>query len=278
MSNVKLAGPARESGWRRLAIGSWGDKTDPTIYGLMDLDARAMLARVEAERAAGVHLTVTQLVGRGLAEAIARCPDVNVILRRRRVWQRATVDIFMHVSVPADDGDPAKAELSGVKIAKADQLDLPAFVEAVRDKVRATRERRDQALDKTRASVAAIPRFLVKPALFLTRWLSYDLNLDLRALGVAPDPFGSAAVTSVGMMGIETAFAPLYPIGGPPILITVGAIKDRAVVEDGEVVARPVLRLGGTFDHRLLDGSHIAALAKQLRSILEAEVSEAWRA
>lgn len=277
MGNVRLRGPARESAWRRLAVGSWGPQSDPTIYGLLDLDARAMLRRIEAERELGVRLTVTHLVGRGVSEALARCPEANVILRGRRVWQRAAVDLFLQVAVPAEDGDPAKAELSGVKIEAADELSLVEFAAACREQIEGTRVHGDRALDKTRKSMSRIPRFAVRPLLRLSRWLNYDLNVDLSWAGVARDPFGSVAVTSLGMMGVETAFAPLYPIGGPPVLITVGAVKERAVVEHGEVVARPILRLGGTFDHRVFDGFQIAGFAKQLRAILEDEVAEAWR-
>ena len=264
MANVQLDGPARESGWRRLSVGSWGELTDPQIYGLMDIDARAMLARIEAERAAGVRVTVTQLVGRGVAEALRRCPSANVVLRRRRIWQRSSVDVFMHVAVPSKDGDRAGAELSGVKVAGAERLGLREFVGEAERQIEGTRVRHDQALDKTRVSVSRIPRLLLRPMLRLSRWLAYDLNLDLSKFGVASDPFGSVAVTSVGMLGIETAFAPLYPIGGPPVLLTVGAIKDRAVVEHGEIVVRPILRVAG--------------LAKELRSILEVEVADAWPA
>lgn len=276
MPNVNFVGPARESSWRRLAVSSWGPVTDPQIYGLIDLDARAMLERIESERAAGVHVTVTHLVGRGVAEALRRCPMANVVLRRRRLWQRASVDVFMHVSVPSDDGDPAKAELSGVKIVGAEQLDLHGFVSETKRQIVGTRERKDQALDKTRASISRIPRRLIRSILLFSRWLTNDLNLDLSRFGVARDPFGSVLVTSLGMFGIETAFAPLYPIGGPPVLLTVGVIKQRAVVEDGEIVARPMLRIGGTFDHRTIDGFQIAQLAAALRQILEHEVRDAW--
>jgi pyruvate dehydrogenase E2 component (dihydrolipoamide acetyltransferase) len=278
MANVDYDGPAPASAWRRLAVGSWGELTDPQIYGLIDLDARAMLARIEAERAAGVRLTVTQLVGRGIAEALRRCPSANVVLRRRRVWQRASVDVFMHVAVPAQSGDPSKAELSGVKIDRADQLDLRAFVAEFEQQLERTRVRRDQAIDRTRTTVARIPRLLLRPLLRLTQWLTYDLNLDLSRFGVARDPFGSVAVTSVGMLGIETAFAPLYPIGGPPVLLTVGAISPRPIVDEhGAIVARPILRIAGTFDHRVVDGVQIAKLAGELRAILEVEVADAWR-
>ncbi len=276
MPNLNLEGPARESGWRRLAVGSWGALGDPQIYGLIDLDARALLARIEAERGAGVRVTVTQLVSRGIAEAMRRCPSTNVVLRRRRLWQRASVDVFMQVAVPSRTGDRARAELSGVKIVDAERLDLRSFVAEVERQVARTREQHDLALDRTRASISRIPRVLLRPVLLLSRWLTYDLDLDLSRFGVATDPFGSVAVTSLGMLGIEAGFAPLYPIGGPPVLLTVGAIQQRAVVEDDRIVARPILRIGGTFDHRVVDGYQIAALANELRSILEHEIPDAW--
>jgi pyruvate dehydrogenase E2 component (dihydrolipoamide acetyltransferase) len=277
MGNVNYEGPAPESAWRRLAVGSWGELSDPQIYGLIDLDARAMLARIESERAAGVRVTVTHLVGRGVAEALRRCPSANVVLRRRRVWQRASVDVFMHVALPAADGSASRAELSGVKIVDAAQLELRAFVAEVERQLERTRVHRDQALDRTRTTVARIPRFVLRPLLRLTRWLSQDLDLDLSRFGVARDPFGSVAVTSVGMLGIETAFAPLYPIGGPPVLLTVGAITQRPIVDEhGQIVARPLLRIAGTFDHRVVDGVQIAGFARELRTILEVEVAHAW--
>jgi pyruvate/2-oxoglutarate dehydrogenase complex dihydrolipoamide acyltransferase (E2) component len=264
--NVSFTGPAKESSWRRVASGMWGPQGDPTIYGLMDLDARVLLARIEALRAEGVHVTVTHVVAKAAAEALHRLPDINVVLRRRRTWQRQNVDVFLQVSVE-DEARPglATTELSGVKIEQADRHDL---VEIAR-----TRTAKDQALDLTRKRLAKFPRFALRPLMKLARYLTTELNLDLSAFGVSRDPFGSICITSVGMLGIETAFAPLL-MGGPPMLITVGAIKQRAVVdEDGQIVARPILRLGGTFDHRVIDGYQIAVLAKQLRTLLEREVA-----
>ena len=273
MANIEFVGPARESAWRRLAVASWRASEDPTIYGMMDLDARPMLARIEAARARGVRLTVTHLVARAMAEAIARNPNTNVVLRRRRLWQRASIDIFMHVAVPSEDGDPAGAELAGVKIDGANQIPLDVFVEEARTKIAETRAGRDHELATVRANARRTPRWLLPRVLRVARWLNYELNFDLSAFGIARDPFGSAAVTSLGMLGIETAFVPLYPIGGPPVFLAVGAVEERAVVDEGEIVVRPMLRLAGTFDHRILDGFQIAKLAAALRSILERELS-----
>ena len=260
MANITLAGPARESSWRRLAVASWGGLEDPTIYGLMELDARAMLRRIERERARGLHLTITHLVARGLAEAMARCPETNVVLRRRRVWRRESVDLFVHAALPDPSGDRGAADLAGVKIDAVETLGLADFVGASQAKLAELRAGQDRNTGRVRA----------------TRWLNYELNLDLSALGIPRDPFGSAAVTSLGMLGIEAALVPLYPMGGPPVFVSVGAVRERAVVEQGQVLARPMLTLGGTFDHRVLDGYQIGGLASALRQILEQEVEDAW--
>ncbi|MBZ0252376.1 MAG: 2-oxo acid dehydrogenase subunit E2 [Candidatus Methylomirabilis sp.] len=39
-------------------------------------------------------------------------------------------------------------------------------------------------------------------------------------------------------------------------------MKDKPVVVDGQVVIRPMLTVGATFDHRLIDGFQASVLAK----------------
>lgn len=273
MPNVFYSGPARESSWRRVAAGFWAAPRDPSIYALLDYDARALLDRIAGLRAAGHRITVTHVVARAIAEALARHPECNVVLRRRRVWQRANIDVFLQVSVASESGALGEAELTGVRIDRADQLDLVGFGAAVEAEVARARARRDLQLDRSRRQMARIPRLLLPPILRLSQWLTVGLNLDLSRFGIARDPFGSVAVTSVGMWGIDTAFAPLLPVSGPPLLLTVGAIEQRAVVDEhGQVVARPILRIGGTFDHRVLDGYQLAVLGRTLRQVLEHDI------
>jgi pyruvate/2-oxoglutarate dehydrogenase complex dihydrolipoamide acyltransferase (E2) component len=275
MPNIAYAGRDHESSWRRVAVGFWAAPADPTIYAQLDCDARKLLDRLASLRAAGHRVTVTHLVARAAAQMLARHPDCNVQVAHRRVRQRANIDVFLQVAVPSSGGELGKAELSGVKIERADQLDLPSFAEAVSTQVARAREARDQAIDRSRKRMARIPRVLLRPILRLTQWLTVGLNLDLSRFGVARDPFGSIAITSIGMWGIETAFAPLLPISGTALMLTVGAIKQRAVVEDdGQIVARPTLRICGSFDHRALDGLQLAALAREFERVIEEEIDQ----
>ena len=54
-----------------------------------------------------------------------------------------------------------------------------------------------------------------------------------------------------------------------PLLIAMGAVKDGPVIEDGKLVVAKTMRLCATFDHRLLDGAHAAAMARTVRAWME---------
>jgi pyruvate dehydrogenase E2 component (dihydrolipoamide acetyltransferase) len=52
-------------------------------------------------------------------------------------------------------------------------------------------------------------------------------------------------------------------------ILAVGAMKDRPVAVDGEVVVRPVLTLTLACDHRILYGADGARFLARLRELLE---------
>ena len=76
-------------------------------------------------------------------------------------------------------------------------------------------------------------------------------------------------VSSVGMFGIQHAYAPLSPYYRIPFLVLVGEVSERPAVVDGQVVPRPMFTIGATMDHRYVDGFHAARLARGARDYLE---------
>ena len=65
----------------------------------------------------------------------------------------------------------------------------------------------------------------------------------------------TVAVSNTGSYGSEAGTPLLAP--GTAVTIALGAIAPRAIVVDGEVVARPACTLSITFDHRVLDGADV---------------------
>lgn len=248
------------SAFQKLAMAMWSAPSDPSIYGSMEVDATAILAWLENQ---DERPTMTHVVARAVALAIAAHPEVNVRVRfGARLERRLGVDVF--VSVATDDGK----DLSGTKIDGADRKDVPTLARELRDRSRRIRSGDDPALKKSRGAFARLPWWLLRPAVRLTDLLTNELALDLPSQGLPSDPFGSAVVTSVGMFGIETAFAPFVPLGRCPMLILVPEVRPRPWVVGDHLEVRPVLRLCATFDHRMIDGFRAGVFARTLRELL----------
>ncbi|MCZ6463585.1 MAG: 2-oxo acid dehydrogenase subunit E2 [Proteobacteria bacterium] len=256
---------AKPSSWRRLAIATWRAPNDPTIFGAIDVDVTQALELIETvRRTTGVQVTLTHLVIKAVALAIAENPDGNGLVIGKRAYTRDDIDIFCQVSSEND------RELSGMKIRQADRRSVVDIAEEVLRRAERVRAREDSEVESTKAAMDRIPSWLLGPVLRLTDFLSYRLGLDLSRLGVAHDPFGSAMVSSIGGIeaGLDSAFAPLFPISHVPIVVLVHNVQRRAVVVGDRIEIRPIVSLCFTIDHRFIDGILSAKLAATLNDRL----------
>jgi pyruvate dehydrogenase E2 component (dihydrolipoamide acetyltransferase) len=78
---------------------------------------------------------------------------------------------------------------------------------------------------------------------------------------------GTFTVSNLGMFGV-TSFTAVINAGQAAIL-AVGAAVERPVVRDGDIVARSVMELSLSCDHRILYGADAAAFVADLRGLLE---------
>jgi pyruvate/2-oxoglutarate dehydrogenase complex dihydrolipoamide acyltransferase (E2) component len=250
-------------GWRKIAAATWGKPSDPQIYGDLEIDATAALDFIEAARAAtGQPLTITTMVGKALAHAMGEHPDLNVRLYRGHFVQRETVDVFFIVS--SDEG----AELSGVKVERADEKPVVEIARELAERTGRIRSGDDVELGKTKRMMARTPLRLLNRSMRAAAWLTADRDLDLKQYGLPRQAFGSVMVSSVGMFGIQHAYAPLSPYYRIPFLVLVGEVADKPAVVEGRIEARPMVTLSATLDHRYLDGFHAARLARSVRDYL----------
>ena len=217
----------------------------------------------EHDAGSGKELELTQVLVQGLAEAerrpvaaqpledadgadgeaavalaIRRYPQLNGIVARGRIMLRETVDIFIQVAVEGG------SDLSGVKIARADEKSVLEIARETEERVERLRQRRDRQVERTKSLLDRVPVRLLGPAVRTLSYLTYDLDLDLTRFDVVKDGFGSAMVTNVGTFGLAQAYAPLVPFSRVPLVVLVGEVQDKAVVEAGRVVVRPMMTLG----------------------------------
>ncbi|HMV67363.1 MAG TPA: 2-oxo acid dehydrogenase subunit E2 [Myxococcota bacterium] len=267
MSNLPLVPKAHLSSFRKIAIGTWRDAGDPSVYGSLELRVDETLRYIDAFRAhTGKRLTLTHLMAKAVGLVLADMPDANAILRFQRIYLRQTVDVFFQVAM--EDPETGQIDLSGLVVRDADKRSLAEIVDDFEAAAARVRAGRDAEKEQTRRSFKAMPGFLAGYVLDLLSFLLFTLNLDLRWAGLPRDPFGSAMVTNVGSLGLEEAYVPLVPYSRVPLLIAVGAVKKVPVVtDDDRVEIARVMRLFATFDHRILDGSHAARMARTLHRV-----------
>lgn len=124
---------------------------------------------------------------------------------------------------------------------------------------------------------AATPRGLMVPNIKNAQDLSLkELALALNELATtaragktqpAQMQGGSLTITNIGALGIDTGTPIINP--GEVAIVAFGTIKQKPWVLDGEVIPRWITTLGGSFDHRVVDGDLSARFMADVASILE---------
>jgi pyruvate dehydrogenase E2 component (dihydrolipoamide acetyltransferase) len=96
-----------------------------------------------------------------------------------------------------------------------------------------------------------------------------DLAGKAKAMKLMPEQYTGATftVSNLGMMNIEQFTAILNPPAGA--ILAVGALKQEAIVVDGELGIGWRMRVTMTCDHRVIDGALGARFLAKLREYVE---------
>src|SRR5438876_3275564 len=164
-------------GWRRVAVQAWRPPHDPSVYATLDVPMAPALAYLDRLRAeTGVRVTVTHLVARGVALAIRHNPQLNGIVARGRIMLRDSVDIFLQVAIEGG------GDLSGIKIARADEKDVLEIAQEMEARVTRLRQRRDRKVERTKSILDRLPLRLLGHFLRLVSYLVSDLGTHIARL------------------------------------------------------------------------------------------------
>jgi pyruvate dehydrogenase E2 component (dihydrolipoamide acetyltransferase) len=268
MPNVELSRKDDVSSFRKVAIGTWRNAYDPSVYGTMELRMdEAMRYLADFRRKTGKRLTVSHMMAKAAAMVLQAIPDANAIIRWNRIYVRKRIGVFFQVVMTDEGAD--KIDLSGATLYDVEKKSLAEIHDEFAAKVELVRARKDPTLEKTRGTFLAIPYFALNWVLRVISFLSYTLNLDLSKVGIPKDPFGSLMITNIGSLGLDMAYVPLVPYSRVPILIAVGAVKEVPLVENGQIKVGKVMKINATFDHRIIDGFHASVMARVMRQWME---------
>ena len=124
---------------------------------------------------------------------------------------------------------------------------------------------------------AATPRGLLVPN------IKDAQNLSLKELAVALNELattaragktkpadmqhGTLSITNIGALGIDIGTPIINP--GEVAIVAFGTIRQKPWVVSGEVIPRWITTLGGSFDHRVVDGDLSARFMADVAAIME---------
>jgi pyruvate dehydrogenase E2 component (dihydrolipoamide acetyltransferase) len=250
VKNVKLKPKKDINSWNKVSMGSWGVIGDSQVYCELRVDAQKAMDHIkELSVSTGTKVTITHFLGKVMGRILKDVPDINTVIRFQKPFYRQEASIFFQI---AHD----KTDLSGHTIKNIDTKSLVDISEELNHSVELIRSGNDMSFKKIKEFWKIIPIWLSGLILTFIGFLSFNLNLNIKILGMPEDTFGSMMITNIGSLGFESAFAPLPPYTRVPLLIALGKVKWYPVCdEDGNVSSKKQVSLCITFDHRIIDGA-----------------------
>lgn len=222
-----------------------------TIHSLAEVDITEprRLLKEHFEKT-GEKLSFTAYVVNCLAQVVKQHPHLNAFRRGNRLITLDNVTIsvlvereFMGEKVP----EP-------VSIEAAQDLTFRQISEQIRETKNDTPDRMGKITGM--AWIRFIPGFLLKTFI---RIAERNIRLAKR--------YGKVAVTAVGMFSKEPVW--FIPHGSGSVLITVGSIEKRPIVENDRHTEREFLCLTGSFNHDIVDGAPAARFMNQFLETLK---------
>lgn len=261
--HLDLTAPKHQSSWRKIAIGTWRTAKDPSVYGMLELRCEKAMAYIDRiSQQTGERVTITHFIGKAVAEAFRRHPEINSVLRFGKIYRRRHVTLFFQVAT-----DQTGQDLSGIIVREAENKSLAQMTGEMNKRIAAVRDLSDKSYSQMKSLMSLIPGWLTGLVLDVAGFIQYSLNMWSPLLGTPKDPMGSVMITNIGSLGLDLGFAPLVAYSRVPLLVTVGAIKEKPVVEEGKLTVGTTVPLCVTFDHRLIDGVHASKLSRAMIKI-----------
>ncbi|GAA3910431.1 2-oxo acid dehydrogenase subunit E2 [Streptomyces lacrimifluminis] len=222
-----------------------------------DIDMTRIEAHRRAQRAAGGRYSVVTYLLHATGRVLHRHPEANAVLvpgglfglRGPRTLRFAEVTAKLALDRTVDG---ERTVLSAL---------LPALESASLDDIQG-RVDRYRGPDTERLAEFRGVRLLGRLPVPLGR---LAFAAALRDPARRPGVFGTVAVSSLGHRPVDG----FHSSGGTAITLCAGRVADKPVVRDGRLAVAPVMRLGLTFDHRVVDGGTAADVLGDLKHELE---------
>jgi pyruvate dehydrogenase E2 component (dihydrolipoamide acetyltransferase) len=258
----------------------------PPVAGAREGGATAAPDAARAAQVGPVREDVATAKGQTTTQQLTKMQQT---IARRMAESKATIpDFAISSDVDMEECVRLRTELKRISSDEAptyNDMVVKACALALREHPRANGSYRDGALQlhsRVNVGVAvAAQDALVVPTVFDADGKALgEIAREARALAgrvrdgtITPPELGGGTftVSNLGMYGITSFTAIINP--PQAAILSVGAVQPRAVVRDGELVARHTMTVTLICDHRILYGADAAEFLARIRELLQAPAS-----
>ena len=235
--------------YRRMMPYIMKGRNESIVY--MDSYVRAeklleYLDKAGPEFGANVSHAVVGACSIGLGEN----PTMNHFVSGRRLYMRKGRWLTFSIKRVKKD---KKSKIGVVKTEVRDGETFRGFTQRINEKINYERSGQKTGLDKELQIFGLLPRSALRLGVTVFRALDY-VNLLPGGFIEGDGMYTSVFIANLGSVNMRAAFHHLYEWGTAPLFLMVGAVEDKPVVEDGEVVPAKILHLRWSYDERIDDG------------------------
>lgn len=250
----------RTSMRKKTALSSWNSPGDPSVFNNLELEADKLDSFIERHRQKfpEERVTYTHLVLKSLAYTIKSIKGLNSTISFGGFRQIKDVDISCLVDVEGTN-------LATLVVRDCNLLSVGQIQQQIKSRVKKLKTKKDEDFNHQMGVVNSLHSSLVSCVLELSSFISYYLGRDIKPLKIRKFGFGTAIVTNCSNMEIYNSYAPLVPFTKCMCVVLICKPKMRPVVDEhGQVVARKMVNINVTFDHRYADGTDASRMIKNM--------------
>jgi hypothetical protein len=219
-----------------------------------------------AKQTWGIEVDITHCLVAACRVGLWENPKMNQFISGRRLYARKHNELTFSMKRQRMNKE---AKLSAVKLNVDDRSEtFRQLCERINGNIVVERSGDETYTDKELSIFTQLPRPVLETALDVLRWAD-GRNLVPGGFIKSDGFYTSIFIANLGSLGMHAGYHHLYEYGTCPLFMMVGKIEERAIVEDGKIVARKMLPVRWTYDERIDDGLTAKYGMQSVREALE---------
>ena len=212
----------------------------------------------------GYHYSIFQLITTAMLKVLYLRPKMNYFIANSNLYERNEITASFVVKKEFDDN--GGEGLAFIHSKPTDNFDsIHKTIESiVFDQRGGGSDSSTDNMDFFNSLPRSLSKFLVRRVMWLDKHGLVPQSL------IDSDPYYSSVVlTNLGSIDLHSGYHHLTNWGTNSIFLTVGEVKERPFINEGETVMKKSIDLGMTIDERIADGYYYSKTVKLLKYILE---------